>query len=314
VSAPEGARATPTPTAGGDGQLWDLPVTWLEVFAEAPLGGNLHAVVHDADVLDPATMAAFAARLRLSETSYVLAAGTDGADYRHRIFTFAGEIPFAGHPSLGAATAVARHRGSARADLVQETGAGLQPLSVAFGSGGRSATAEMGQNAPELLAEPDPAPLLSALGLAPEDRHPSMPAEVISTGLPTLVLPVRELAVLGRIGADLTALGPALAGAGAVTCYLVALPGPASGGRWRARCFTDRVAGGEDAATGSAAGPLAAYAHRHLGLPSIEVDQGLELGSPSRLRARVEGDHVVVGGNVRVLGNGVVSLPASGAA
>jgi len=314
VSAPQRARVGPGRGRAGDGHVLDLPVTWLEVFAEAPLGGNLHAVVHDADVLDPATMAAFATRLRLSETSYVLAAGVTGADYRHRIFTVAGEIPFAGHPSLGAAAAVAWRRGTPQADLVQETGAGRQPLSVAFDPGGRSATAEMGQNAPELLAEPDPAPFLSTLGLRAEDRHPSMPAEVISTGLPTLVLPVRGLGVLGRIGADLTALGPALAAAGAVTCYLVTLPEQASGGRWRARCFTDRVAGGEDAATGSAAGPLAAYAHRHLGLRSVEVDQGLELGSPSRLRARVEGDRVVVGGNVRLVGEGVVSLPARGAA
>lgn len=298
----------------------DFPVTWLEVFAEQPLGGNLHIVVQDADAVDPATMAAFAKRVRLSETSFVQSASAPGADYRHRIFTVAQELPFAGHPSLGTATAVALRRGSARSELVQETGAGLQPLEVELSSDGRTATAEIEQNPPLLAREPDPVPLLLALGLSYDDRHPSLPAAVISTGLPTLVLPVRDRAALAAVEVSLPRLAGELAAAGAVTCYVVVPPlgddsstGIAGGGRWRARCFTDQVAGGEDAATGSAAGPLTAFAHRYLGLQKVEVDQGIELGSPSRLWGRTEGDCVIVGGHVRVVGTGTMDLPASAA-
>jgi len=93
------------------------PVTWLDVFTSTPLTGNQLAVVHDADRLDDATMLAFARETRLSETTYVQAASAAGADYRNRIWTMAGELPFAGHPSLGTAVAVARARGEIRRAL-----------------------------------------------------------------------------------------------------------------------------------------------------------------------------------------------------
>ncbi len=290
-----------------------LPVTWLEVFADQPLGGNLHVVVHDADVLDDATLAAFARRMRLSETSYVQSPSEPGADYRHRIFTMVTEIPFAGHPSLGTAAAVARARGERSAHLVQQTGAGLQPLRVDLDGTGASATVEISQNPPAHLGDTASEPLLAALGLARGDGRTELPASVISTGLPTLVLPVKDLEALQHARPDLGALSDALVAApgSPLTCYVVVPPGAGGdGSRWRARCFTDQVGGGEDAATGSAAGPLTAYAHLHLGADAVEIDQGVELGSPSRLSGRVDGARIVVAGNVRFVGAGTIELPA----
>ena len=88
-----------------------LPLTWLDVFTARPLTGNGLAVVHDADGVDDATMLAFARETRLSETTFVQSPTVDGCDYRNRIWMMRGELPFAGHPSLGTAVAVALARG-----------------------------------------------------------------------------------------------------------------------------------------------------------------------------------------------------------
>lgn len=101
-------------------------ISWVDVFSAAPLGGNPLAVVHGADALDEATMARFARWTNLSETTFVLAPRAPGADYRVRIFTPGGELPFAGHPTLGTASAWLALGGEpAGEDVVQECGAGL---------------------------------------------------------------------------------------------------------------------------------------------------------------------------------------------
>src|SRR3954464_13174432 len=92
--------------------------------------GNGLAVVDDADAVPDAVMHALARETKLSETSFLQTAEAGDADYRHRIWMPSGEIPFAGHPSLGAAAAVARARGESRATYVQQTEAGLQPVDV----------------------------------------------------------------------------------------------------------------------------------------------------------------------------------------
>jgi PhzF family phenazine biosynthesis protein len=101
----------------------------VDVFSSAPLGGNPVAVVHEADDLDDEQMAAFARWTNLSETTFLLAPTTAEADYRLRIFTPGGELPFAGHPTLGSAHAWLEAGGAPRGDLlVQECAIGLVPL------------------------------------------------------------------------------------------------------------------------------------------------------------------------------------------
>ena len=101
-------------------------ISWVDVFSPAPLGGNPLAVVHWADALDEDTMARFARWTNLSETTFLLEPTVPGADYRVRIFTPGGELPFAGHPTLGTASAWLALGGEpAGADVVQECGVGL---------------------------------------------------------------------------------------------------------------------------------------------------------------------------------------------
>ncbi len=280
------------------------PYTVVDVFTSTPLAGNALAVVHEADDLDEATMAAFARETRLSETTFVQGPGEAAADYRNRIWTVEGELAFAGHPSLGTAVAVARRRGQAAARYVQETGAGLQPVEVALDD--RRARASMLQRPADFGTEAEPGPLLDAVGLAPSEAHPSLGPQVVSTGLATLVVPVAEREAVARARPDPEALAEAISSLGDANFYLV-WPDPA-GGRAHARMFTPLVAGGEDPATGSAAGPLCAYLSRRLGWPRVEVTQGVEMGRPSLLVAAMEEGGVRVGGDVVVLMEGALHL------
>ena len=282
-----------------------FPCTFLDVFTDAPLAGNGLAVVHDADGLDEATMLRFARETRLSETAFVQAPRVAGADYRNRIFMTSGEIPFAGHPSLGAAVAVARRRGLATARFTQETGAGLQPVEVEVA--GDLAAASMLQQPAQLGPELDPARALAAVRLAASEAATALPPQVVSTGIPHLLVPVGDRAALGRALPDHAAIEALLAPLGAVCLYLVWVD-PA-GERARARSFLRSIdEGGEDPATGSAAGPLCAYLAARRGEERVEIVQGVEMGRPSRLEATIAGERVRVGGTVVALIDGALRL------
>jgi trans-2,3-dihydro-3-hydroxyanthranilate isomerase len=280
------------------------PYTLLDVFTDTPLAGNGLAVVHEADDLDAATMLAFARETRLSETTFVQASRSPGADYRNRILTVAGELPFAGHPSLGTAVAVARRRGSTRARLVQETGAGTQAIEVELD--GEHASASMLQEPPRLGPEVAPAEALAPVGLPAEAADGDLPPQVVSTGLACLIAPIASDATLARAELDPGALAALLGPLGATVLLLCACgAGEPPGTRARARGFFH---GGEDPATGSAAGSLCAYLDARRGQSAVVIDQGVEMGRPSRLRAAVEGDRVRVGGDVVVIADGTLRL------
>lgn len=259
--------------------------------------------MHDADGLDGETMLAFARETRLSETTFVQTATADGADYRNRIFTVASEIPFAGHPSLGTAVAVAAARGEREARYVQQTGAGLQPIDVRRENG--AWTASMLQEAPVFGDEVSPSHVMAAVGLLPGDARRDVPPQVVSTGLPTLVSLVADDEAIARAAPDFELVDHLLDGRGVGNLYIAWHDGA---GHAHARMFTRFVEGGEDPATGSAAGPLCAYlAARGLGR-RVEITQGVEIARPSRLLAEMEGDRPRVSGGVVPLIEGTVSL------
>jgi trans-2,3-dihydro-3-hydroxyanthranilate isomerase len=276
-------------------------VTWLDVFTAVPLAGNGLCVVHGADDIDDATMLAIARETRLSETTFVQTATTREADYRNRIFTLQGELPFAGHPSLGTAVAVAQTRGATTAGYVQETHAGLQPLEVTLD--GARAHASMRQNPPTFGAEHDPAAVMAAAGLSADDAHPTWMPQVVSTGVPHLMAPVRDADALRRAAADPALLPKLVEDAGVVCLYLAAVDPPT--GQARARSFfLGDVGVLEDPATGSAVGPLIAYLAQRAGLEQLVVRQGEEIGRPSVLHARLHPDGVIVAGDVVVVAEG----------
>ena len=280
--------------------------TLIDVFAARPLEGNLLAVVEDADAIDDATMATLARRFRLSETSFIQTATSPTATYRHRIFVIEGEIPFAGHPSLGTAAVWAHRRGLADTDLVQQTISGEQRLHVEMD--GQRGTVSVWQNAAIFGQELDPVPVLNALGIPAGAAHRTLTPQVVSTGLPVLVLPVREVGFLANVRLDGPALDQAMTladGTRPITCYVVAETGP---GQWRARSFGTDLAGGEDPATGSAAGAFGAWVKRYTGATRLTIGQGIEMGCPSVLHVDTT-DGVVVSGDVHIVGEGTLTLP-----
>jgi trans-2,3-dihydro-3-hydroxyanthranilate isomerase len=263
------------------------------------------AVVHDADGLDEETMLAFARETRLSETTFVQRASRPGADYRNRIFTTVGELPFAGHPSLGTAVAVAHAGGDARARYVQETHAGLQPIDVELH--GDLARASLLQERPAFGPEPSRAQVMAAVCLGPADAHPDLPPQVVSTGVSHVLAPVRDSAALQRVAPDRSALCALLEPVGAVVLYLVAVD-PVAGCAHARSFFTDVTGITEDPGTGSAAGPLLAYLHEHAGTSRLTVSQGAEIGRPSVIECAWEEDRPRVSGDVVLVADGHVRL------
>jgi trans-2,3-dihydro-3-hydroxyanthranilate isomerase len=261
--------------------------------------------VHDADGVTDETMLAFAIETRLAETTFVQSTGDKRADYRNRIFCMTGEMPFAGHPSLGTAVAVARANGVAgTASYIQQTGAGLQRIDV--DGEGDHFQASMLQEPPTFGKQLNPQPLVAALGLTVSDAHPELAPQVVATGLPHVMLPLATPEALARIRRDDDAVDAILEANS--TYGLYAVWPDVDGGQARARMFAKTAQTVEDPATGSAAGPLCAYLHEHTGRSSVEITQGVEMGRPSKLRASIEDDRVRVSGGVVAVVDGVVRL------
>jgi trans-2,3-dihydro-3-hydroxyanthranilate isomerase len=280
-------------------------LTWLDVFTSRPLTGNGLAVVHHADGIDDDTMLAFARETRLSETTFVQSATESGADYRNRIWTIVGELPFAGHPSLGTAVAVAAARDQREAHYVQQTIAGLQPVDVELGSSG-VARASMLQEPATFGAEIDRERVLPALGLEAADGDAELPPQVVSTGNPMLVVPVRDEAVVARVRPQAAALGALLGELGTVCAYVVWHDADREAAQARSYFMTGELVA-EDPATGSAAGPLCAYLHERTGAVRVDVEQGVAMGRPSRLMCEA-GERVRVAGDVVLLADGELDL------
>ena len=285
-------------------------LTWLDVFTGTPMAGNGLAVVHDADGLEEASMQAFARETRLSETTFVQSAPDASTDYINRIWTLAGEMRFAGHPSLGTAVAVAAAAGGGEpARFVQKTRAGRQPVEVEpAGSGDRLWRASMLQEPADFGERVEASPLLAAVGLPPEVAHPALPFQIVSTGTPHVMAPLRTLDALAAIRPDSVALRAVLPPR--TVLYLCAVDPDPDAGTARARgvLLDHEGAAFEDPATGSAAGPLLAHLHACTGLEHLVISQGVEMGRPSTLRCALDGDRVRVGGDVVVLAQGTVWL------
>lgn len=286
----------------------ELAFRLVDVFTEEPFRGNRLCVVPDTPVaLTVAEMRTLALEINFAETTFVTSAGPDG--YAMRIFTPDAELPFAGHPTIGTAyLLVSEGRTSPR--TIQTTAVGPTPVEIDLQGG----FGWMTQQPPSFRGGfGDRGVVAEAAGLELDDLHPDLPMEVVWTGLPYLLVPVRDEATLRRAERSDPASRRALRAADAAGLYLFAMRGE---GDVVARMFDADFGIGEDPATGSAAGPLGAYlASRGLaGMPGRTiVAQGERVGRPSSLHVdvRPDGDSwtVRVGGGVRIVGEGVFRLP-----
>jgi trans-2,3-dihydro-3-hydroxyanthranilate isomerase len=288
----------------------------VDVFTDRAYAGNPLAVVHGADHLDTAAMQAIAAEFGLSETAFPVSPTAPGATYRLRIFTPVRELPFAGHPSVGAAWVLARAGLIGEGDVVQECGAGLLPVQVdAYGARVEGGPPRAGSELP------GPA-LAAAVGLTAADLDDTLAPGVAEAGLPFAFLPVRPDAVARAVPGP-AALGAALAAAEPDPVGLVVAAVDREGFHAHVRMFAPAVGVGEDPATGSAALALAVFlvargALAGEGQTGFTVGQGAEIGRPSRLGVLVRSaggvatGTAVYGGVVAVARGELLAVPGIG--
>jgi trans-2,3-dihydro-3-hydroxyanthranilate isomerase len=269
-----------------------------DVFTRIPLHGNPVAVFTDAAAVPAAHMQRIAREMNLSETTFVLPPEEDG-DVRVRIFTPVNELPFAGHPTLGTAIVLGESMSGDR--IRMETAMGTIPFRLSR-SARRVTSARMEQPIPTWEPYDRADELLAAVDLTSS----VLPVEVYRNGPRHVYLGFGSVEELSRVKPDLRALGthPDLA----TNCFA------GSGTHWRTRMFSPAYGVSEDAATGSAAGPLAVHLVRHGLVPSgedIEIVQGVEIGRPSTMYARAEVTHgrvslVEVSGSAVVVARGAL--------
>ena len=265
----------------------------LDVFTTKPYAGNPLAVVTDGDGLSPARMQAIAREMNLSETVFVQKPTSDRALARLRIFTTTSELPLAGHPVIGtwfllASLGVVPACSEGSVHVLQQTGAGILPVELTFRDGRPSLVTMTQKPARFVPAKVNRARLADALGLKTGDFDSRLPLEFVSTGISNLMVPLKGRASLGRIRMNMRALAE-LISRGGTMAYCFALNG---NGRAFARGM---LPWGilEDPATGSSAGSLAAYLVRHERLragQTLVIEQGIEMGRPSEIRAEIDSD------------------------
>jgi trans-2,3-dihydro-3-hydroxyanthranilate isomerase len=278
----------------------------VDVFTDRPFAGNPLAVVFGADGLAGDQMQALAREFNLSETVFVLPSAS-GATYRARIFTPDTELPFAGHPSVGAAVTSVRRGLAGPGRLIQECGAGSLPIDVT-----ETGSARLTGGTPTLGAESDAGPLLSMAGLAAEDLVPGGTPRNAGCGLEFTFLPVRRSA-LAHSWAD-----PAAAAKLGVPQISVFAWDPGERSAY-ARVFCPGLAVPEDPATGSAALGLGVWLVAAGWLPadgtsSYTVHQGIEMHRPSVLECTVTAAEgaattATVSGHVIPIARGQITVP-----
>jgi trans-2,3-dihydro-3-hydroxyanthranilate isomerase len=280
----------------------------FDVFSSRPFEGNALAVFSDGRGLSDQQMQALAREMNLSETTFVLpgdAAAERERGIRVRIFTVQKELPFAGHPTLGTAFAL---RGSTGVgEVALELNVGKVPVRFEE-KPGQPVFGEMTQKDPEFTLIHDRETVVRATSLRDGDIDPSLPIQTVSTGLTFTIVPLRGLDVMGRLQVDLASSTEYLQQSGGGNFfYFVTRETVDPDARLHARML---MYGGEDPATGSAAGCSAAWMVAHgVAQPDEQVliEQGVEMLRPSRIFVRASHrDNRVV--NVRVGGNVVEVL------
>lgn len=291
--------------------------TW-DVFTDRRFAGNPLAVIFDSDGLDDETMLAITREFDYSESVFVMAAVSGDADARLRIFTPGGELPFAGHPTVGAACAIARRRQrGGRLDL--DLDAGRFPVTVLVD--GAAVAAEFDNpNLPRVICEgPDPDRIEAALELpaGSVDRQRHRPRRA-GAGI-DFVYARASIDAVRSARLDSAAWRALEIDDECGVLLYAGVEGQPSGSNWHVRMFAPHIGVPEDPATGSAAAALPAQllAAGDLSDGSHEwtVEQGVEMGRPSMIRVRFEIEdgaitRLRVGGSAVAVMDGRLSLSA----
>lgn len=274
----------------------------LDVFAQGPYRGNPLAVFPEAPDLTRQQMQTIASEMNLSESAFVTDSSSDS--YSIRIFTPREELAFAGHPTVGAAWLL-RRIGKLQAERVQQRSpVGLTEVTVTddIASFRRSGTPEDDLRVHDPQADLGIARALGlerdAIGLEPRELGRSVaklyPA-IVDAGIPQLLVPVRDRAALAACNA-VPHLLAAVSEARGAYCFTAARAGAV-----QARGLYPALGIAEDPATGSAAASLGLYLADRIGPIQLEIDQGVEMGRPSKLFVTAREKEVDVGGRCELI-------------
>ena len=275
-----------------------------DVFAEGPYAGNRLATLSDASGLSAETMQNIARAFNFAETTFVCG-GSLAEGYDVRIFTPASELPFAGHPTLGTSylirNVIAHTSKTAAGAEALTLNLGVGPIPVHFANDGVLWMTQQSPTFGEVFEKKDVA---AGLGLQLQDLDPSLPCQIVSTGLPFLLVPLASYEALARAMPIDRHLHN--------TIFLFCRGGYESGQQIQARMFAGELGVPEDPATGSANGCLAGYLSQYEMFGSSDVDvrvgQGYEIDRPSQLYLKSSS----ASGTISVQVGGRVSLVARG--
>jgi trans-2,3-dihydro-3-hydroxyanthranilate isomerase len=293
----------------------------LDVFTARPFGGNQLAVFTDGRGLAAAEMQAIAREMNFSESTFVLPPRHADCDAHVRIFTPAEELPMAGHPTVGTAFALARSGvlDPGRERVVFELGVGPTPVDLRWNADSLG-FAWMTQLLPTFSDAPlDREALASSLGLPAPALHARLPVQVVSCGVPYLLVPLGTRAEVDAATLDRASYDRCLAaaGLGRLAVFLFSLePGGADRPTAYSRMFAPGLGITEDPATGSASGPLGCYLVMQgvvepANAATIMSLQGVAMGRPSVIHIAISTagraiTGVKVGGEAVLAGEGTL--------
>ncbi|HKD79724.1 MAG TPA: PhzF family phenazine biosynthesis protein [Candidatus Angelobacter sp.] len=285
-----------------------LSFVQLDVFTSVPLEGNQLAVFADGRSLSDAEMQTVAKEMNLSETTFILprdAATERERGVRVRIFTVNEELPFAGHPTLGTAM-VLRENGMRGNNGAEEIALDLNVgrIPVRFSTRDGLPFGMMTQRDPEFTQKHSREDVARAAGLALDDIASDVPIQTVSTGNAFIIVPLQSLHILQNLAPNWADMKNYLEKTDARFLYFVSREAVNPEARLQTRMI---FYNGEDPATGSAAGPCAAWAVKYGVVPpdqQVLLEQGVEMKRRSRIffSASRQGDKIV---NVRVGGHAV---------
>ncbi|HEY1283526.1 MAG TPA: PhzF family phenazine biosynthesis protein [Steroidobacteraceae bacterium] len=301
-----------------------LRYSTLDVFTDRPFGGNPLAVFCDQAQLPDARMQEIAREFNLSETVFIVPPSDPRALRRLRIFTPASELPFAGHPTIGAVHVLVdegiANIAGATGDFAVECALGLVPIKVQRRAEGPPFLQLTTSRLPEVREDvPSRAELARLISLNESDIVVEGDfAQAWSCGVPFLFVPVRDREALGRAAPDSAAWKQLLGGAWASQAFVFCRDPELATSNLRARMFAPQFGIAEDPATGVAAAAFAGYLAARESVKSGTlrwvVEQGFEMGRPSLLHVeadRAEGKltAVRVGGTAVRMSEGTLTVP-----
>lgn len=268
-----------------------------DVFTETPFAGNPLAIVEGADTLSTAQMQGLAREFNLSETIFLMAPADPGHTARARIFFPTAEIPFAGHPTIGAALFL--HGKLGLTEIMLEEEAGLVPVRISAGAATFTAPV-----APVACDIPVPLSLAAAaLGLDEAAFGPHVPG-VHEGGPRFLYLPVRDRVALAAARPCEPAWSALMAACAVDSAYLYTPD-------FHARMFSPTAGIPEDPATGSASAILASQLRSNGARPEgpVTLHQGEDMGRPSKIILEIDGSAVRITGTAVPIASGQVRVP-----